>query len=90
MYKKIISYRYIKLSEDEVSGVKRPRFFLEREVSIQMAEWTVGGDGDIGRGQNLNVKELGLWTVESCWEIFLKEGQATLLCWICRGWAGKE
>ena len=48
-------------------------FFLEREVSIQMAEWTVAGDGDIGKSQNLNVKELGLQTVKSCWGNFSKK-----------------
>lgn len=33
-------------------------FFLEREFSIQVAVWTVTGDGDTGRGQNLKLKEL--------------------------------
>ena len=53
-----------------------------------MAEWTVAGDGDIGRGQNLNVKELGLWTLGSCWEIFFKRGSSiiTLLDLQWLGW----
>ena len=40
-----------------------------------MAEWTVIGDGDIDRDQNLKIKELGLYTVGSYCKIFFKEGQ---------------
>lgn len=38
-----------------------------------MTAWTVAGDGDIGKSQNLNVKELGLQTVESSWGNFSKK-----------------
>lgn len=40
-----------------------------------MAEWTVIGDGDIDRDQNLKIKELGLYIVGSYYTIFFKEGQ---------------
>lgn len=86
---KIISFERI-LSEDKVRSVKWLHVLLEK-VSIQMAK--MGSCRKIVTQVRAKIWMLKSWDCrlsKSCWGNFQKRGQASLLCWICSDWNGRE